>query len=78
MIAKLPRTAHPTKKGPGRRHGQGVPHGRAPEALKGAASGFEVRGNNARNSERQLKRQLGARQLRIQIKLRRQAEGGQP
>jgi hypothetical protein len=29
------RNPHPTKKGPGRKHGQGVPHGRAPEPGKG-------------------------------------------
>lgn len=27
------RNPHPTKKGPGRKHGQGVPHGRMPQPL---------------------------------------------
>lgn len=34
------RTAHPTKKGPGRRHGHKVEHPTAPKPPKGAGFGF--------------------------------------
>lgn len=39
------RTAHPTKSGPGRKHGQGVAHARAPTPAKGAPFGFVQRLN---------------------------------
>ena len=67
----LPRTAHPTKSGPGRRHGQAVNHGATPVPLTGEWIG--KRTSVQKNSERALKRELGARQFKRQQKAQRRA-----
>lgn len=67
----LARNPHPTKKGPGRRHGQGVPHGFVEKPLTGAWAG--PRTNEARHAERALVKELGKRQARIAVKAKRAA-----
>jgi hypothetical protein len=54
---KVQRAAHPTKKGPGRRHKEGQPHGSARKATKGAGAGFVQHTNPKRNAERKLAQQ---------------------
>jgi hypothetical protein len=62
------RNKHPTKKGPGRRHGQGEKHGKAPAADKGAPFGFEVHTNESKRLRRALVSAVGRRQAIKQIK----------
>ena len=70
MTTKQP---HPTKKGPGRRHKQGYPHGSVPKPAKfGGWAG--PRTNAERNIERQQAREVGARQLRKARKAARIAQ----
>jgi len=64
------RNAHPTKRGPGRRHGQGEPHGRRPSPPKGG-DWIGQYTNGAAAAEKLLKRTVGARQARIMTKARR-------
>lgn len=59
------RTKHPTKSGPGRRHGHKVAHPTAPVPTKGAGFGFVLHTNPKRNAERKLVKLFGARQMRI-------------
>lgn len=60
------RNAHPTKVGPGRRHGHKVKHGRKPAASSGAGRGFMQHKNPARNEQRELVKTIGIRQVRRQ------------
>ena len=60
------REAHPTKKGPGRRHAE-VKHGAAPVPPKGGAW-FGQHTNPAANVRRAVKAEIGARQYRKQRK----------
>ncbi len=68
------RTPHPTKKGPGRRHGHQVPHPTAPKPSAGAPAGFELHTNQAAKTKRAMKRIYGARQVRIAIKTQRREQ----
>lgn len=55
---------HPTKKGPGRRHGQGVTHGFVPRA-HGADAQFSLHSSPVGNLRRAAKRLAGSfRQFR--------------
>lgn len=60
------REAHPTKRGPGRRHAE-VEHGAAPKANKGGAW-LGQRVNEVANARRAVKAAIGARQYRKQRK----------
>jgi len=64
------RNPHPTKKGPGRRHEQGEPHGRRPDPPKGG-DWLGQHTNGAASAEKKLKRTVGARQARIAKRARR-------
>ena len=54
-------TAHPTKSGPGRKHGQGVAHGCLPKAAKGAPFGFVQRLNPNKPMSRRDKHRVNVR-----------------
>ena len=58
------RNPHSTKRGPGRRHKDGQPHGTAPQQPKGAPEGFVQHTNPKRNAERKLVKSVGHRQVR--------------
>lgn len=53
------RQAHPTKKGPGRKHGQGVSHGKQPKPTPGAFLGQHK--NPKRNAERAAMKAAGGK-----------------
>lgn len=72
------RNPHPTKKGPGRFHKQGMAHPSAPVAQHGAPRGFVLHVNKKRNTQRAMVAEIGARQFKRAAKhIRREqrAEG---
>lgn len=56
------RNAHPTKKGPGRRHGQGVKHPAAPKPAKGGEWLGQHKASAAKKLRRANVKALGRRQ----------------
>lgn len=60
------RNAHPTKKGPGRKHGHKVKHGTAQKPPVGEFAGQHT--NPRANARRAVKADIGARQYRKQRK----------
>ena len=69
---KVPRQAHSTKAGPGRRHVDGQPHGTGSKASTGAPLGFVLHTNTAKRARRDLVAKFGIRQVK---KLERAARG---
>lgn len=53
------RMPHPTKRGPGRRHKQGQPHGSKPIEAKGAPAGFVRHTNPEKNKRRKTIKMVG-------------------
>lgn len=67
-MAEHSKNPNATKRGPGRYHSEG--HQKAsPIPQRGAPMGFVQHTNPEKNSKRKLKRSLGARKLRIMVKL---------
>lgn len=66
---------HPTKRGPGRKHGQRVKHGTKPTPPTGNWLGQHT--NPKANARRALKCEIGARQYRKQRKALAAAARGQ-
>lgn len=62
----MERNQHPTKRGPGRRHGQNVKHPTQPQPAPGRFSGQHT--NPKANARRAVKAEIGARQYRKQRK----------
>lgn len=63
-----------SKRGPGRYHSDGLPTYRAPKGPGLGADWLGVNTNAARNTERDLKRQLGARQFKRQLREQRRQQ----
>lgn len=61
------KSKHPTKSGPGRKHGERVKHGAATKPPR-AGIGFVQHKNPRKNARRALKAEIGARQYRKQRK----------
>jgi hypothetical protein len=69
---------HPTKKGPGRKHGQGHTHGFVPRAHYGADSSFVLHSNPLRNTLRKgIAAMGGIRQFKIQRRAIQRLEAAQ-
>ena len=60
----MSRNAHPTKAGPGRKHGNRVKHGKPPTQAGGEWAGLHT--NPKRNAERKLVKAIGIRQVKKQ------------
>lgn len=71
--SKRPRA---TKRGPGRYHAAGTVKYRAPKGEGIGADWLGVNTNATRNTERALKRQLGARQFKRQLREQRRQQRG--
>lgn len=60
---------HPTKKGPGRKHGHEVAHGTAPTPRRGAPAGFVLHTNPAKRQRREaIAAAGGIRQFKKQLR----------